>query len=432
MKSIAQRQAEGIKPISVKSGEADHHLFDRLTVEAKDKVCDECLSDIWPAWQEGTWQLRCRTGFAPMVIKKRNQISVRRGQAMQLHNPDLPAVIDSAGQAITRNPDPQPLSIATYRERRALMAEVVGDMEDGVDYGIIPGTKDKSLWEPGAEALRFTFNIQFRNECLLEEEDFKTHLYRYRYKCVQLLGPGIDGPSWEAFGTSRERKFWCKGGKYADSCPNPCDTEHPPKGMEPAMLPHNVRDRVQKRAFVAMIRNVTGATGLFKGAGTDRYDTSDDMPYGNDDEVTGGGNDHPWLVTCPVHKIKWFKSGNMREAAHKDQAGEWCNQSRVLKPMIDEQLKEIVADSWEKKDVDAFLKANFGGTWSTLSPKLQLDAIEQLKTTPPPGSEPTASDGNPVDTETGEIQGPPPESEGVPPENQGAMAGMGESDHQEH
>lgn len=337
-------------------------------------------------------------------------------------NPDLPAVVDGASRAITTNPDPQPLSIATYRERRALMAEVVGDMEDGVDYGIIPGTKDKSLWEPGAEALRFTFNIQFRNECLMEEEDFKTHLYRYRYKCVQLLGPGIDGPSWEAFGTSRERKFWCKGGKYSDSCPNPCDTDHPPKGMEPAMLPHNVRDRVQKRAFVAMIRNVTGATGLFKGAGTDRYDSYDAI---TEDDMEASENDHPWLVFCPVHRVKWFKSANMREPAHKDQAGEWCNQSRVLKPMIDEQLKEIVADSWEKKDVDTFLKANFGGTWSTLSPKLQLDAIEQLKTTPPPGSEPEASDGSPVDAETGEIQEPTPEE-------QGSMAGIGDSDQQEH
>lgn len=434
MKSIAQRQAEGIKPIVVRSGDADRRMLERLTTEAKDLICDDCLSVVYLAWYEGIYQLRCLNGFEHNFIKRKNQLSIRRAQAMLDRNPDLPAVIDASGRAITTNPDPQPLSITSYRERRALMAEVVGDMEEGVDYGIIPGTHDKSLWEPGAEALRFTFNIQFRNECLLEEEDFKTHLYRYRYKCTQLLGPAIDGPSWEAFGTSLERKFWCKGGRGPDACPNPCDVEHPPKGMEPAMLPHNVRDRVQKRAFVAMIRNVTGATGLFKGAGADRYDSADDIPYGDDDQAAGGGNNHPWLVTCPVHNVKWFKRGNMPEHGHrKDNDTEWCNRSRTLKPMIDEQLKEIVADSWEKKDVDSFLKANFGGTWSTLSPKVQLDAIEQLKTTPPPGSqEPTANDGNSVDTETGVIQEPTPEEGVAPPQEQASMSGMGESAQEEH
>ncbi len=420
MKTIAERQAEGIQPITVKTGDADRRLLQQLTAQAKDKICDDCFSDVWPAWHEETWQLRCLRGFTPKVIKRKNQIAIRRGQAMLDRNPDLPAIIDG-GRAIMVNPDPQPLSIATYRERRALMAEVVGDMEENVDYGIIPGTRDKSLWEPGAEALRFTFNIQFKNECLLEEEDFKTHLYRYRYKCTQLLGPGIDGPSWEAFGTSLERKFWCKGGRGPDACPNPCDLQHTPKGMEPAMLPHNVRDRVQKRAFVAMIRNVTGATGLFKGQGADRYDSAEDMPYQDDDAAGGSGNDHPWLVTCPIHNQKWFKRGNMPEMAHRfNNDSEWCNRSRALKPLLDKEIREITADSWENKDVAQFLKDNFGGTWSTLSPKQQLDAIEKLKTTPPPGSQepestpptaPTASDGSPVDTETGVIQEGSPEND---------------------
>ncbi len=389
------------------------------------------------------------------------------------HNPDLPAVVEG-GRAITVS-NAQPLSIEAYRERRVLMKEAVTDMEENVDYGRIPGTKDLSLWEPGAEALRFAFNIQFKNECLEEIEDYKTHYYRYRYKCIQLLGPGIEGPSWEASGNSRERKFWCKGAKWVnkkkveDGCPTPCDGEHPPFGMEAAMLPHNVRDRVQKRAFVAMIRNVTGATGLFKGAGVDRYDAQDEMPEDDDTFAGGGSNDHPWLVTCPVHNVKWFKSGNMREPSHKV-GDEWCNQSRALKPLLDKEAAKLT-QYWEKKDVQPWLKENFSGTWSQLSAKQQLDAIEKLKTTVPPGSEPEptatveASAATPepaqapaqqpvmatdpatapanVDGQTGQIdapqetdppptnEGPPPEKGGGQPENQTAMEGMGPGN-QEH
>lgn len=343
-------------------------------------------------------------------------------------NPNLPAVV-SGGRAITVMPDAQPMSIEAYRQRRELMKEAVGDMEENVDYGRIPGTSDLSLWEPGAEALRFTFNIQFKNECLFEVEDFKTHLYQYRYKCTQLLGPGIEGPSWEAYGSSRERKFWCKGQNrkktVQDPCPNPCDGEHPPKGMEAAMLPHNVRDRVQKRAFVAMIRNVTGATGLFKGAGVDRYDAREDMA--DDEDFVAGGNDHPWLVTCPVHQEKWFKKGQMPQPGHrKDNDTAWCNQSDALKPFLDKEVKEL-AVNWNNKALSEWLKVNFGGTWSQLSAKQQLDAIEKLKTTVPPGSE--TQDQPDAEAPSSEAvppenQGPPPDIDGAPQENQGAMEGM--------
>lgn len=164
--------------------------------------------------------------------------------------------------------------------------------------------------------------------------------------------------------------------------------------------------------------------------------TAEEMTAHDD---SGEADDHPWLVVCPVHNIRWFKTAKMREPAHRIGDDNFaCNQSRTLKPLLDQALREIVADSWEKKDVDTFLKEHFDGTWSTLSPKVQLDAIEQLKHTPPPNAKepepqpspvmaagPTDEPPAGVDRETGAFEDPPPQG-------QGAMEGMGESTEGEH
>jgi hypothetical protein len=398
-------RTEPVAPLIVSDGREDRRIKAQLEAEAKISVCDDCFSDIWVAYVDGAWQLRCSQGFTPKIVKLKNQMSRRAGMALQHSNPDLPVVIE--GRAITM-PSQEPLSVDVYRERRNLITEVIKDMEENVDFGIIPGTHDKSLWEPGAERLRFGFNIQFTNVVVDQREDFENHEYYYRYLCTQLLGPGINGPSWEASAWSRERKFWCKGGRGPEACPNPCDGKHGPLGMEATMLSHNVRDRAQKRAFVAMIRNVTGATGLFKGSGADRADSADSATYqdGDDSPAPGQGNDHPWLVQCPVHKRNWMKSPKMREFGHPPltKGGEFCNQSTVLKPMLDKQLDVTEQETaWDRKGMNEALKTFFDGTWSQLSPRKQIEAIEWFKANPPVGAAPVAANGAPVDTKTGAI-----------------------------
>lgn len=152
----------------------------------------------------------------------------------------------------------QPMTVEEFDQRMGLIKHVVAQMTAGTHYGIIPGTKDMSLWEPGAEYLRAAFNIAWSYEVIDQVEDYHTWNFRYTIRTFQLLGPGVEGPSWVTSGSNRERKFWC----HSD-CPRPCDQEHEPS-MEREMHPHNVRDRVLKRGFVALIRNVTGTTGYFK------------------------------------------------------------------------------------------------------------------------------------------------------------------------
>ena len=180
----------------------------------------------------------------------------------------LPVVREAEIVQVTPSASPQPLSIQEFEDRIALVRRVVETMQDGVHYGRIPGSNGRSLWEPGAEYLRMAFNIGWDYEIVDAEEDTEKHVYSYTVRAHQLTPAGVKFGGWIASATSRERKFYCRGGSQEKGgCPRQCKQEHPPLGMEAAMLPHNVRDRAIKRAFVAMIRNATGTTGYFQTVG---------------------------------------------------------------------------------------------------------------------------------------------------------------------
>ena len=164
---------------------------------------------------------------------------------------DAPAVLQQAGQ---------PMSIEQFDQRMGLIKHVVGQMQDRIHYGVIPGTSDKSLWEPGAEYLRAAFNIAWDYDMEEAVEDYDKGEFRYRVTAFAIAPNGMRFARWTASASAKERKFWCWS-----TCPKDCAQEHRPM-MEAGMLPHNVRDRAIKRAFVAMIRNVTGTTGYFKQA----------------------------------------------------------------------------------------------------------------------------------------------------------------------
>jgi len=321
---------------------------------------------------------------------------------MQRYNDNLPAVMNQGG-AIGTMPEQRPMTIEEFDQRLELIKHVVTEMVQGTHYGVIPGTHDNSLWEPGAEYLRAAFNIQWGYDVIQEHEDFATHDYYYRFFVFQLLGPGVRGAGWEASAWSRERKFWCKGGR--DGCPRDCDGQaHGPLGMEAQMLPHNVRDRALKRGFVAMIRNVTGTTGWFKQA----LDADPDQL--DADEPIGDGTDHPLLQMCPTHNRQWIKTKKMPAPGHPSEVkgGQFCNQAAVLKPILDKMLAEIMEDSWTVDEAKVYLKEHFDGTWNSLSPKRKLEAIGAMQSTPPPGSQTPEEPEAPAnaDPDAGDIQTP--------------------------
>lgn len=236
----------------------------QLEASAKGKWCLICgWQQPSPAWdgKNNTYKLRCDCPEGPTLVK-RDTVAERMGQMvkereMVLHEGKYreiaPAVSEQA-----------PLTIETFKQRIELVKAVVAEMVEGVHYGIIPGTHDKSLWEPGAEYLRMAFGITWGYEMQMEQEDYGASDFHYKVRAFALGPEGAEIASWTASAWSRERKFFCKGGDRG--CPNPCDQQHEPRGMEKAMLPHNTRDRAIKRGFVALIRNVTGTSGYFKQA----------------------------------------------------------------------------------------------------------------------------------------------------------------------
>jgi hypothetical protein len=280
-----------------------------LEEQIEGKICRECRTKPGVAIIKGEYVLRCGCYPSPPVLRKpptqKQQIAERLGEMV---GENLPAVREVMAPATTGVESAAPMTIEQFKTRQELVRYVVFEMQENIHYGVIPGTTDRSLWEPGAEYLRAAFNISWSHDVLEQVEDFEGHEYRYKIHAYQLLGPDIKGPGWTATCWSKEKRF---------------------NNMEKEMLPHNVMDRALKRAFVAMIRNVTGTTGYFKQA----LDAGD-----ADGAGVGTKND----MLCPVHKKTWFKTGRMTDFAHpiEGEVGArggkvWCNREQALAELKD-------------------------------------------------------------------------------------------------
>jgi len=155
-------------------------------------------------------------------------------------------------------------------------------MQEGTDYGVIPGAGDKpTLLKPGAEILRMAFNLRYKTEIETSIEDWDTGMFYYRIKTHfynskdQYMGTGIGSANsmesrysnrWvfesdipegidKASLKSQERTSK-KGGKYkvylieADI-------------HEKATLVNTLQKMAKKRSFVDGILSITGASRIF-------------------------------------------------------------------------------------------------------------------------------------------------------------------------
>lgn len=284
-----------------------------LKDEIKGRECLNCGSVPRVAWLGGQDKLRCDCfPDEPMLVPIQSRRAERLGDMLQAKYPEAGAMVNVEERALatTQGPGllsmPAPVTIEEYDREKAMVVHIIADMQNGKDYGLIPGTTKKSLWEPGAEALRRAFRIVWQYRVIAFLEDDKTGDYRYTIQAFQLLSPGIEGIMWEASASSKERKFWCS----AKSCPpKDCPQTHPP-AMERAMLRHNVKDRAIKRAFVALIRNITGTSGEF-----------------DPEQDVDGVAQTVGKVFCPEHKgvEMIFKEGKWGPYYSHKQGSKWCN-----------------------------------------------------------------------------------------------------------
>lgn len=190
------------------------------------------------------------------------------------------------------------LSVKAAVERQIYLQHVVSKMLvpytkdsksfDGADYGVLPGTSTRTLFQPGAEKLAMFFGLQVDLSRQQATEDWDKGFFFYRYKAtvyykkqevcnierschtredkyawvwVESLKPPKDVEDQmkaEKTGRNRQVTKW-EGGRsskvwvWQERRPNP-DTYS---------LQFVVEAMAQKRAYVAAVKKALGATGFF-------------------------------------------------------------------------------------------------------------------------------------------------------------------------
>lgn len=116
-------------------------------------------------------------------------------------------------EIVPRGPVDIDVSPSTYVNRlvatvAALEQAYTEVLKDGIDYGVVPGTKKPSLFQPGAELLLRMFGLGFRYVIEDEKEEWNTPFFRYRVKAqaVDLATGAVVG---EGSGecNSKERRY---------------------------------------------------------------------------------------------------------------------------------------------------------------------------------------------------------------------------------
>lgn len=88
----------------------------------------------------------------------------------------------------------------------AFKAFVQTQMKDGVDFGVIPGTRKPTLYKPGAEKICTLFGLSARSEMTDKIEDWAEGFIFYRYRVSLWRGDVLVAEA-EGSCNSRERKY---------------------------------------------------------------------------------------------------------------------------------------------------------------------------------------------------------------------------------
>ncbi len=153
----------------------------------------------------------------------------------------------------------EPLTVEGFQQRLAVVQYVATLLKEGVDFGHIPGTrgKGKSLLKPGADKFRMALNIPFRmvihgvaedREMTKTSENSQTgkpvtrHWIRATVEAVCEVRGQVFGSIIRMSDSFEER--W--------------------NGWDPDMLPDLVTERAQKRAYVELVKMISGISSEYQ------------------------------------------------------------------------------------------------------------------------------------------------------------------------
>lgn len=113
-------------------------------------------------------------------------------------------------------------SIKFETEQRKLLSQYISaNMVDGEDYGIIPGTKKKTLLKPGAEKLIQLFHCTAHYTVTNKVESYADGLFSYHFKCEIHNSSGYTIAEGVGFCSSYESKYrWRTKQRVCPHCTN--------------------------------------------------------------------------------------------------------------------------------------------------------------------------------------------------------------------
>lgn len=152
-----------------------------------------------------------------------------------------------AGLPVTRQ------DLQSVRERISLLKEFVRtQLVKDVDYGIIPGCKVPSLYQPGAQKMARLFGLTVTKECIHREIDRENNFAMFTYKAtVMHARTGQILATCEGSTNSQEKKWAMRRVQGALEATPITD------------ILNTLQKMAQKRAFVGVILEACAASDFF-------------------------------------------------------------------------------------------------------------------------------------------------------------------------
>lgn len=192
-------------------------------------------------------------------------------------------------------------SVAVVMERQKQLAEIVssylipaktdqwGNVNmEGADYGLLPGTKTRTLFQPGAEKLALVFGLTVTAYCENKQEDWTAGFFRYTFKATASFKGQVIRETTRTCHTREKKYAWIwvnrpkpdqatidemielQTGRWGTKWEkqngrNVKQTvwQERKENPDPFSLQFVVEAMAQKRAKVAVVKEALAATGYF-------------------------------------------------------------------------------------------------------------------------------------------------------------------------
>jgi hypothetical protein len=252
---------------------------------------------------------------------------------------------------------PQHFDIAQLKHRVSLVRTVMKDlMKENSHYGVIPGCKKPSLWQPGAQLLNMTFRVapkiqpgSVEDLSTADEARYRVTLEFYHQITGEYLGVGIGECSsleekwawrravakqeWDATDPERRREKWAngKGGSVYSTYQVRTNKQD---------VANTVLKIAKKRALVNGTNDVCAASEVF----TQDMEDMDEAMIGNGEPVKEGQ----------------AETGTQQQAEDSDKSptDEARNAGRMITKKQEERLYSICRTKGvNTADVKAFLRS---------------------------------------------------------------------------